>query len=423
LANPNDKKHGYRVSGSEVAYDDIKEIIPADARKKIEPWLSAIFQCEHLSCVVGNGLTSAVSKLAQTTPVSMASGKFSVHGKAILEESKRSAVACGRDATNIEDDLRAANELLGGLRILGGEDYTKLKKEIDQQMKALLVSVLQAEGNLKAKFSTPEGQLAEGYLISFLMSFASRLPSRERLNIITTNYDRVIEHGCDKAGIRLIDRFVGALSPIFRSSRLNIDMHYNPPGIRGEPRYLEGVARLFKLHGSLDWRLEGEDIVRRGISFGGHATNNIPESPSDSVMIYPNAAKDMETLNYPYAELFRDFAAAVCRPNAAMVVFGFSFGDDHINRIIRDMLKIPSTHLVIIARSLNGRIKSFIDGHKAQVSYLLGTHFSDLENLVKYYLPKPAIDPLQARERALKDQRGTDHKDTPSQPESLDPEV
>ncbi len=41
--------------------------------------------------------------------------------------------------------------------------------------------------------------------------------------------------------------------PIFRSSRLNIDMHYNPPGIRGEPRYLEGVARFTKLHGSIDW--------------------------------------------------------------------------------------------------------------------------------------------------------------------------
>jgi hypothetical protein len=27
-------------------------------------------------------------------------------------------------------------------------------------------------------------------------------------------------------------------------------------------------------------------------------------------MIYPNPAKDVETTQYPYAELFRDFAAA-----------------------------------------------------------------------------------------------------------------
>ena len=40
----------------------------------------------------------------------------------------------------------------------------------------------------------------------------------------------------------MVDRFVGALTPVFRSSRVDVDLHYNPPGIRGEPRYLEGVT-------------------------------------------------------------------------------------------------------------------------------------------------------------------------------------
>ena len=44
-------------------------------------------------------------------------------------------------------------------------------------------------------------------------------------------------------------------------------------------------------------------------------------------MIYPNPAKDVETLAYPYAELFRDFAAAICRPNSVLVTFGYGFGD------------------------------------------------------------------------------------------------
>lgn len=57
-------------------------------------------------------------------------------------------------------------------------------------------------------------------------------------------------------------------------------------------------------------------------------------------MIYPNSAKDRETAEYPYVELFRDFAAALCRPNSTLVTYGYSFGDDHINRVIRDMLTI-----------------------------------------------------------------------------------
>ena len=67
------------------------------------------------------------------------------------------------------------------------------------------------------------------------------------------------------------------------------------------------------------------------------------------LMIYPNSAKDRETTAYPYVELFRDFAAAVCRPNSTLISFGYSFGDEHINRVIEDMLTIPSTHLVVIS--------------------------------------------------------------------------
>ena len=45
---------------------------------------------------------------------------------------------------------------------------------------------------------------------------------------------------------------------------MDIDMHYSPPGMRGEPRYLEGVARFTKLHGSLDWVYSDKDIRRMG---------------------------------------------------------------------------------------------------------------------------------------------------------------
>ena len=156
------------------------------------------------------------------------------------------------------------------------------------------------------------------------------------------------EHGCDLAGLRVIDRFVGALNPIFRASRVEVDMHYNPPGIRGEPRFMEGVLRLTKLHGSLDWFFDKYErrIRRKGIPFGAAADHtDVPKEPIDTVMIYPNPAKDVETTQYPYAELFRDFAAAVCRPNAVVVAYGYGFGDDHVNRVLLDMLTIPSTHL------------------------------------------------------------------------------
>jgi hypothetical protein len=115
-------------------------------------------------------------------------------------------------------------------------------------------------------------------------------------------------------------------------------------------------------------------------------------------MIYPNPAKDVETTQYPYAELFRDFASATCRPNSAVVTYGYGFGDDHINRVLLDMLSVPSAHLVIIAFDLDERIKSFLDQTRpAQVSLLAGKHFGSLQRLVDDYLPKPALDYITGR--------------------------
>jgi hypothetical protein len=253
---------------------------------------------------------------------------------------------------------------------------------MDAQLKAFLDSLLATERGIARGTDEEQREKAERALQSFLLSFASRAASRERLHVFTSNYDRLIEHGCDLAGLRIIDRFVGALNPVFRSSRVEVDVHYNPPGIRGEPRFMEGVVRLTKLHGSLDWHFSKQDrhIRRKGIPFGAPSDHtDMPTEPVDTVMIYPNPAKDVETTQYPYAELFRDFAASVCRPNAVVVTYGYGFGDDHINRVLLDMLTIPSTHLVVIAYEADPRVTGFCEKTRdAQVSLLIGPHFADL---------------------------------------------
>ncbi|MBP2461169.1 MULTISPECIES: SIR2 family protein [unclassified Rhizobium] len=408
-------KHYYRAGNASHSCEDVpsdeKQLsdFVAKHRKKIEPWLSATFQAEHLNLLVGSGFTTAVGKIAGSAATGM--GTISIGGACepyINAHAESMAKKMGRGSANIEDQFRSALAVLAGQEITDPTDADDLRKRISSQMRVFLESLLDTEIGIVDASGKNQVNM-EIALQSFLLSFASRTASRERLHIFTTNYDRLIEHGCDLAGIRMIDRFVGALNPVFRASRLDVDYHYNPPGIRGEPRFMEGVVRLTKLHGSLDWIYDDtrRTISRLGLPFGAPRDHTgIPKDPVDTVMIYPNPAKDFETTHYPYAELFRDFAASVCRPNAVLFIYGYGFGDDHINRVILDMLSIPSTHVVVAARSVSERLESFLSKtREAQTTLLVGTHFSDLQTMTRNYLPKPALDFITARMTALLKER------------------
>ena len=377
---------------------------PTEYGEGVRSWLTALVGAEHLSLLVGSGLGVSFAATAEAKALDMRPVKFNSAGAdAVNAHARNTAVAMGRGEPNVEDQLRSALQLLAGLQVLepDGEQTVAWQGELNAVLTRFAEDGLAGEASMKAELDadTPQARRAVQLLVGFLLAFASRPPSRERLSVFTTNYDRLIELGSDLGGLRVIDRFVGTIEPVFRASRLELDMHYNPPGIRGEPRYLEGVIRLCKLHGSLDWRFENGRLRRLPLAFGG----SDPALETDAIerlMIYPNAAKDVETLLFPYAELFRDLSAALCRPNSVLVTFGYGFGDDHINRVIRDMLTLRSTHLLVISYDdPGGRIGSFLENvAPEQHSVLLGPHFGDLATLADHYLPQPGAERLLARE-------------------------
>mgnify|MGYP001395993218 CR=1 FL=1 len=399
-------EHVLRIGREEETFATAPD--PQEVRKRVEPWLSAVLQSEHLAVLLGSGFTTGLAGVAGTSAPDMGTVTFGATLASDVDAAVRlSAERSGRGGPNVEDQIRVALQLIAGLDVMGDARAGEWRAELDALLLGLIRGLLECERDVRAAASgdTETAVLVRSLLVSFLLTFASRSASRERLQLFTTNYDRLVEYGCDLAGLRPLDRFVGSLEPQFRASRLDVDMHYNPPGIRGEPRYLEGVLRLTKLHGSLDWRMGVDGLRRVALPFGADGDHPaVPDDPIARLMIYPNPAKDIETLEYPYAELFRDFSAALCRPNSALVTYGYGFGDDHINRVLIDMLSIPSTHLVVIAYDdCGGRLERFLDraGRPAQVSQLVGPHFGDLKTVVSYYLPKPAIDTISLRQSEL----------------------
>lgn len=406
---------------------DLEAGAPVPQRDDVEPYLAALLQAEHLNLLVGSGLTAGLAYLAGFNDGADMSAQLPIADQevaaAIEVSATRSATEAGRGSPNIEDRLRVAINAAEGLACVGDDRSDVIHAAVADALEALRTSVASTEAALAAAVDAPAGgaMSLRGLLMTFLGSFAGRAPTRDRLHVFTTNYDRVIEWGAELGGLRIVDRFVGSLEPVFRSSRLEVDYHYSPPGTVRDPRHLDGVMRLTKLHGSLDWRWDAasRQVVRMALPFGAPSA-----SASTDLLIFPNAAKDVETTFHPYADLSRDFSAALCRPHTALVTYGYSFGDEHLNRVIKDMLTIPSTHLLIISwDDPSGRIARFAQDHRrlGQISLMIGHSMASIPALVGRWLPWPSAEFLLQRRAQIYRDRSTGPSASGQAPEDLTP--
>lgn len=131
-------------------------------RARLEPWLTALFQSEHLSLLVASGLSHAIHSMATGSALpGMTKREVGAFDSQIAAEAKRSASAAGRQAGNIEDHIRAASELLRGLEIAAvgkaaGSEEQKQIEALKKGLKALLgdfaASVLEGEASLEQQW-------------------------------------------------------------------------------------------------------------------------------------------------------------------------------------------------------------------------------------------------------------------------------
>ena len=54
----------FSVAGESTWGEKDKNLKPQDIRKRIEPWLTSLVQSEHLSLLIGSGLTQAIHYIA-----------------------------------------------------------------------------------------------------------------------------------------------------------------------------------------------------------------------------------------------------------------------------------------------------------------------------------------------------------------------
>ena len=154
-----------------------------------------------------------------------------------------------------------------------------------------------------------------------LAAWAARASYAMPLELFTVNYDLLLEAALEQAQATYFDGFVGNIE-----ARFQTDLVEAMPGADGEtmPSFL---VRLWKLHGSLNWRWKDDgELVRIGM----------PAPEGLAAAIYPSDAKYEESRRVPFVVLQDRLRRSLNEPETLMLISGYSFGDEHLNEMLFD---------------------------------------------------------------------------------------
>ena len=146
------------------------------------------------------------------------------------------------------------------------------------------------------------------------------------------NYDTLLEDALGIEKVPYSDGFVGGSTG-----------WWDPDNFRKNGN----AAHVFKLHGSIDWRLLENDNLPRRIRPGIKT-----EPENNHVMIYPAATKYMESQRDPFAQLLNHMRQSILPSTGeelVLAICGYSFGDSHINSEIESALYQSDGRLTIVA--------------------------------------------------------------------------
>ncbi len=166
---------------------------------------------------------------------------------------------------------------------------------------------------------------------------------RNPINIFTTNYDLYSERALDELGFFYNNGFTGTYERKFNPISYNYAFVENMNLNKDVWDRITNFYNLYKIHGSINWVNKNSVVIEKPIE-------NITD---DTVMIYPTPLKDRTTLMTPYSDLMRNMQQSLMKNNSILVTLGYSFSDDHINRIILNMLSVPSFRLVVLGSGTN----------------------------------------------------------------------
>lgn len=160
------------------------------------------------------------------------------------------------------------------------------------------------------------------------------------MNIITTNYDRIIENVLSYHKISFTDGFVGRILSVFNENLFSE----------------KNIVNVIKVHGSLNWGKYNDEIRYIDCNY-----------EIEPLIIPPGKNKYQETYHTPYRELIQ-YSDKIIKSADSFFVIGFGFNDEHITPEIKNKIN-KGTPLVLITKKVTETTKAELS--KAQKYVLL----------------------------------------------------
>jgi hypothetical protein len=225
--------------------------------------------------------------------------------KQVQKLQKGIAVPDGKEAT-IEDILSRVRLLIDAI---GESEFDGLKKK----------DLTGMEKDICDKITQIVDKELPDEITSYhnLASWISGIPREHPVEVFTPNYDLLIETALESKNIPYFDGFVGARSAFF-------DLHSME-----QEELPSRWVRIWKLHGSINWWINDDDKVFRGI----------PKSKeSNKQMIYPSHLKYSQSRRMPYLAMQDRLSKFLSKGQSVLITNGYSFVDQHLNEIFTQRL-------------------------------------------------------------------------------------
>jgi hypothetical protein len=331
--------------------DDLAVFSTAELKDIVQDMRELLSQ-SHLAFLLGAGCSKSAGlpMMPQLTQEVLSHKKIGDETKQLLTTVRE--LFSGAQSATIEDYMSEIVDLLSiaERRIRRGAKLSKVPvgnqerdaTEIQTALNEIKQAISSAIGDKKVDVTTHQ-QFVRAIHGSLQAGKAGRC-----VDYFILNYDTLIEDALGLERVVYCDGFVGAATG-----------WWDPDVFRTDGK----AARVFKIHGSIDWCLLQADTLPRRIRFGLKT-----ESASKHVLIYPAATKYQETQRDPFAQMLHHMRQSLCPEEGkemVLAICGYSFGDSHIDLEIENALYQSKGRLTLAAfvgkDEPEGKLRDWLD--------------------------------------------------------------